>query len=264
VYHAGASTYEEPEELRSTTRMVAEPKIVNPPTIPESSATRNLRSVIVPEFRDAVEVVCKAIALRVGTGSAGAGATKQVAHGDAGSAMSAMLAAASSKAAIPADILKQTEVGYFHFPPYDSAFTYMLKEIVEDYALLSKRVGEEPERHTVVYSEAFKPVEVLELEKEEADLEAEAAALRAREAALLQASIAATAKTAPKAKSGKPAPDAEPVAAVRVTPLFPKRDKRSIAEIQEELKKRRRTEYDQAGESKGMVEVPNEETETSK
>ena len=95
-----------------------------------------------------------------------------------------------------------------------------------------------------LFAQDHPPPAVVAAEKEEAELAAEAEAARLREqkmAAAAAASAAAPAKHTGKrgASSGAASAPLNVQKAVPLMPMFPVRDKRSIAEIQEELKAKR-------------------------
>lgn len=105
-------------------------------------------------------------------------------------------------------------------------------------------------KYPILYLPECRPPEVVEAEAEEEALAAEAERRRAEEAAALAAAAAAKAPAAKAGKgagggggkSGKAAPtkDALAAQAVKVVPMFERRDKRSIVEIQEEIQNRKR------------------------
>ena len=186
-----------------------------------------------PEFRSAVSTVCAAVdAVRAGSAAAGT-------------------------------------VGYFHFPPATGERRAMLLDMLEDFPdLAHSEVGEGGELHIVVYSVGHEPEEVLEAARVEAALEAEAARLREAEAAMFAAAAASAAPVVGGGSRGgggkgggsslagrkRAAAAPIPVETITVVPLFARRDRRTIAEIQEDIAKRSR--INEAGDARAGASEP--------
>jgi hypothetical protein len=138
------------------------------------------------------------------------------------------------------------------------------------------------EKYPILYLPECRPPEVVAAEAEEAALAAEADARRQAEAEALRAARAAEAEAAAASKAKAPrgssgrgrggaAGSASATAAakqvlaaqaVALVPMFPRRDKRSMAEIQEELKAKR-AKTSSGGSSGVLVPSAAETTSTS-
>lgn len=140
--------------------------------------------------------------------------------------------------------------GVHRFPPHDNkALKFVITDLADEYELGCDTVGDGELRHVAVWRAGCEPPEAVSAAEEEARLEQEAAERRKKEAATEAAAAAARARamleqSAADAASGGPnhdhaggagsRPDVGETVAVK--PLFQRKDKRSIAEIQAELR----------------------------
>lgn len=218
-----------------------------------------LDSVRPLDFRAAAEGICREISA-AGERLREKAAAAQAAVGGAGAA--ALPSSAPAAAAAAAEPPPAPAGSFFLFPDLDGARRFMVTDLAEEFGLkvFSQRDPESGLRRQMVYSPAAKPAEVLAAEAEEAALEAEAKAARAVEAEAVRAAAAAAAASraagrgaggrggrgrgrggAAAGKGNLPPSVLAALAAEaeRVKPLAPVRDKRSIVEIQEELRRER-------------------------
>jgi hypothetical protein len=168
--------------------------------------------------------------------------------------------------------------GLHRFPPTDNrVLRLIVYEVAEDYGLHSENFGTEEGRHVVVWRDGCAPPEVMAAEEEErrltaeaearkkAEVEGEAAAAAQRAKDLLQRSVAGGGKRGGGGGGGGAA-GGDGVGTtvlsasgavdlgddvVEVRALFQKKDKRSIAEIQQELKAKRQRTMGAAAEGAG-------------
>lgn len=216
-----------------------------------------LESVNAVDFRAAVDAVCAELQ------AADAIAAAREAAGDGASEADVAAAAARSfrrppkpptpaavaAAALPPPLVASLRAhGHYHFPSYERNHRFMLMEVVDEWRPpLAMLVC--ADRRVVVHTgrPAHKPEEVLEVERADAELAAEAERIAAAERAALSAAAATAAGSGTTVAGVKRRRDHEVPAdlaalareAVVVKPLFPVRDKRSIEQVQSELKRRR-------------------------
>lgn len=164
------------------------------------------------------------------------------------------------------DTLQQAP-GIHRFPPCDKSFRFILHELAEEFGLGSESSGEGDDRHVVIWREGCTPPEVLAAQQEEAQLEKEAAALRKKEAQMEAAAAAERARAmllgggagggrggaGAGAGGSASAAGIDDTEAQEVVPLFAKKDKRSISQINDEIKAKRRRLHEDEGVGGGPV-----------
>ena len=147
-------------------------------------------------------------------------------------------------------------IGYHRFPPSDNKILkFVIYEMADEYQLKYETIGKDDLKHIVIYHPNYPPIDIQLLQQEEEALEKEAQARKAEE---IQAEAMAVARQAlhkleqsrqqctnselkskdehknEKLSSSTTLPDLGEI--VEVVPLFKKKDKRSISEIQADIK----------------------------
>lgn len=126
-------------------------------------------------------------------------------------------------------------------PPTDKFWRYFIYEEAEELELITKSAGVGDERHVIIYHPDHPPPEQREEEEEDKVREEATAKLRKEQEQLMLQEKERKKKQKQEATTIRETMNEHAQQAEPIKPMFPRRDKRSVSQVQKELREKKRT-----------------------